>query len=59
MHYNKGTIKKIKNDCNLCKSNFLVWLSTLNFEKEKEDGIRRHLNNHCPSCRLCEKRKHH
>lgn len=57
MKYNRKTIKNIESECNLCRGSFLVWLNTLNFDREKEEGIRNHLYNHCPSCRVSDKLK--
>lgn len=54
MKYNQKTIQKIEKDCNLCKANFMVWLMTLNFDEEKEENIKEHLYNYCPSCRVLE-----
>jgi len=54
MKYNRKTIKKIEKDCNLCQNSFTVWLSTLNFDREREENIKEHLYNHCPSCKVVE-----
>lgn len=57
MKYNNKTIKKIQQDCNLCRGNFLVWLTTLNFDREQEENVKKHLYNHCPNCKLFDKLK--
>ena len=57
MKYNFKTIRKIKENCNNCKNTFSVWLSAMNFEQEKEEGIKNHLYNHCPSCKVLNKIK--
>jgi len=55
MKYNKKSIERINNDCNTCRNNFMVWLSILNFGREKEDNIRKHIYNHCPPCKIFDK----
>ncbi len=35
----------------------MVWLSTLNFGKEKEENIKKHIYNHCPPCKIFDKIK--
>ncbi len=57
MNYNKKTIGRIMQDCNACRNNFTVWLATLNFGKDKEENIRHHFYNHCPSCKALNKLK--
>lgn len=57
MKFNPKNTKKIERDCNLCRSNFAVWLTTLNFDREKEENIKQHIHNHCPSCRFLRKLK--
>lgn len=56
MNYNRNTKKEIEKACNLCKGNFFAWLTTLNYEKEKEENVKNHMHNYCPACRVFEKR---
>lgn len=57
MKYNKQTISKIERNCNLCRGNFLVWLTTFNFDQEKERNIKEHIYNYCPACKIVDKSK--
>jgi hypothetical protein len=57
MKYNKSSIKKIEKECTLCRDSFVVWLTTLNFDRDKEENIKKSIYNHCPSCRVLEKSK--
>lgn len=56
MKYNKETKKEIQKTCNLCKGNFFAWLTTLNYERDKEENVRRHMYNYCPACKVFDKR---
>ncbi|MDD2731949.1 MAG: hypothetical protein PHI53_02005 [Candidatus Pacebacteria bacterium] len=53
----KKHIKEAEKECDTCRNSFIVWLSSLNFEPEKEEEIKAHFLNHCPKCRLVDKVK--
>ncbi|MDD2913658.1 MAG: hypothetical protein WCZ99_01950 [Candidatus Paceibacterota bacterium] len=50
--------KNIKKECNLCMANFNAWLSTLNYDKDKEEAVQSRLYNYCPVCLVSEKTGH-
>jgi hypothetical protein len=58
MDKTKKNINNEKNSekkCQLCRAGFDVWLSTLNFNPEREEKIRAHFSRYCPDCGLSEK----
>lgn len=50
---NKESLNK---KCQLCKAGFDIWLSTLNFNPEREEKIRAHFSKYCPDCDLSEEK---
>lgn len=56
MKYNEDTKKEIIKQCNVCRGNIMAWLTSVNFDQEKECGVKSHLYNYCPACRVFEKR---
>jgi hypothetical protein len=56
MKFNKNTIKEIGKQCGVCRSNFSAWLTTFNFEGERENNIKSQVYNYCPACRVFETR---
>ncbi len=49
---NANEISNINKKCQFCKAGFEVWLSTLNFNSEREERIREHFLKYCPECQL-------
>ena len=44
--------KENKNkECRLCKADFEVWASTMDFDSEKEERMRKGLSHFCTVCR--------
>ncbi|MDD4897736.1 MAG: hypothetical protein PHH17_03550 [Candidatus Pacebacteria bacterium] len=39
-------------------ANFNAWLSTLNYDKDKEEAVQSRLYNYCPVCLVSEKTGH-
>lgn len=50
-------ISNINKKCQFCKAGFEVWLSTLNFNFEREERIREHFLKYCPECQLLDEKE--
>jgi len=46
--------KKISFECLQCKAKFDIWLSTINFDSETEENIKKNFFQHCPVCKALE-----
>ncbi len=54
----KGLIKKdrqLQEDCQICKVNFEVWLSSLNYSPEREEKMKERIAMRCPACKYIKK----
>lgn len=56
MKFNKDIRKEIGKQCGICRNNFIAWLTSLNFNGEREGNIKSQVYNYCPACRVFEKR---
>ena len=54
----KKNYKSIKKECNSCKANLTAWLSSLNYDKNKEEAMKDNFHNYCPVCIVSEKTRH-
>ena len=53
----KTGYKAIKRECNLCKAGFQAWLSSLNYDNNKEEAMRERIHNYCPICLVSERNR--
>ncbi len=47
----------MKKECIKCKNSLAAWLSSLNYDKDKEEAIRENSYNYCPVCISSKKNK--
>lgn len=54
----KKSYKSLKKECNICRSNLEAWLSSFNYNSNKEEAIKSNINNYCPVCITSENLNH-
>lgn len=57
MKKSKLSYKSLKRECNLCKASFDAWLSTLNYDNDREEALKERVHNYCPICLVPEKNR--
>jgi len=46
--------RKIKIECDMCKTKFEIWLSEMNYSSELEERIKKNFHKYCPVCKSLE-----
>lgn len=54
----KKTYKSIAKECNICVNGLNAWLSSLNYDSNKEEAIKKNIYKYCPICIVSENTKH-
>ncbi len=50
--------KLVRKECISCKNNLFAWLSSMNYDNDKEEAIKKNIYNYCPICIVAEEVKH-
>ncbi|PIU42712.1 MAG: hypothetical protein CO034_03015 [Parcubacteria group bacterium CG_4_9_14_0_2_um_filter_35_11] len=48
----KDKYRKIRIECELCKTKFEIWISEMNYSSEMELRIRKNFYKYCPVCKI-------
>jgi len=54
---NQENYKKLEIECMLCKTKFDIWISTINYDPEVEEHLRKNFYQYCPVCKTLEELK--
>lgn len=52
------TYSSIKKECNTCKNSLNAWLSSLNYDNNKEEAIKNNIYKYCPICIISDNTRH-
>lgn len=52
MGLNEEKYRKIKIECEICKTKFEIWILEMNYSPELEERIRKNFYRYCPVCKI-------